>query len=218
MTLLASTLRKMDVLVTADGRSISRRNGVVVGIHDQTQKIFPVQDQPIVIAHHGQNHFWGHPIGRIVKDFAADLIPGLSITAILDRLREALHAEVRDTLTKLPPDTAAGCWIVGFGRGEDEPEHAEVFWKVEGEQLVCRENHWRPTSIMLAGSGSKGLRTEWAKVVDASVATVQATHERLFEAALQADVHPNTVGGHIHELLILPHGWQWTRPPASAGE
>ena len=155
-------------------------------------------------------------------DFALETLsigaPGLR-TRLMDLyLTLDAYPEVRDTLTKLPPDTAAGCWIVGFGRGEDEPEHAEVFWKVEGEQLVCRENHWRPTAIMLAGSGSKGLRTEWAKVVDASVATVQATHERLFDAALKADVHPNTVGGHIHELLILPHGWQWTRPPASAGE
>ena len=25
--------------------------------------------------------------------------------------------------------------------------------------------------------------------------------------------HPNSAGGHIHELLVSSHGWTWTMPP-----
>jgi len=54
MTLLACSLRQMDALVTADGRSIETRDGVVTRVLDDFQKIFPVPSQPVIIAQHGQ--------------------------------------------------------------------------------------------------------------------------------------------------------------------
>ena len=214
MTLLISSLRRPDVLLTADGRSTLRQGTVVTGFRDKTQKLFPVDSQPVVICQHGQNMFHGHTIAEIIRNFAADLIPGRSIRDISVELGIALHEEVRDTLSTLPEGNAAGVWVVGFGRGEDEPEHAEVFWKWDGDQFVTRESCWRACDIIMAGDGKNGLKPRLGEIVEASLATVQSENARLMTAALNADVHPNSVGGHVHEVVVQPWGWTWTIPPA----
>jgi hypothetical protein len=200
-------------LLTADGRSTLRQGTVVTGFRDKTQKLFPVEGQPVVIAQHGQNVFYGHPFSQIIRQFSADLLPGLSIRDISNRLGNAMHEEVRDTLLRLPPENAAGVWVVGFGRGEDEPEHAEVFWKWEGDQFVIRESCWRAADIILAGDGKKDLHPRLRDIEEASVETVESVNGKLMDAALNAKVEPNSVGGHVHEVLVTPWGWKWTKPP-----
>jgi hypothetical protein len=211
MTLLACSLRQMDALVTADGRSIESRGKIVTRIRDDFQKLFPVPSQPVVIAEHGQNSFDGHTVSDWIRQFCDRLTPGLSIPQIGDHLREFLHPIVRHTLQD--DNNAAGCWIVGFGRGEDVPEHVEIFWKWEGPEFVVRENHWRPTDILLGGSGSIGLRADIRRIESASVETVRAMHADLFTRSMNIPRNPQVVGGQIHELLITPHGWEWTLPP-----
>ncbi|HET6246298.1 MAG TPA: hypothetical protein VFE47_01265 [Tepidisphaeraceae bacterium] len=218
MTLLISSLRRFDVLLTADGRSTLRQGKVVTGFRDKTQKLFPVEGQSIVIGQHGQNAFHGQSISAIIKQFASELIPGLGIVEISKQLGDALRDEVRETLANLPSDTAAGVWVVGFGRGEDEPIHAEVFWKWEEDQFVTRESCWKATDVVMAGDGKKGLHVDLRDIEDASVATVESVHAVLMYKALNANVHPNTVGGHVHEVLVTPWGWKWTKPPADIGE
>jgi hypothetical protein len=214
MTLLISSLRRSDVLLTADGRSTLRMGTVVTGFRDKTQKLFPVPNLPVVIGQHGQNMFHGQRVGAIIRDFSSRLIQGLGIRDIADRLGAELHDEVRNTLSHLN-DTAAGIWVVGFGRGEDEPYHAEVFWKWEGDQFVVREGSWSPCDIIMAGDGHKGLPpTNIRDIDDASVETVQSVNGKLMDLALNAKVTPNSVGGHVHEVLVRPWGWEWTKPPA----
>jgi hypothetical protein len=216
MTLLISSIRRPDLLLTADGRSTLKRGSVVTGFRDKTQKLFPVANQPIVIGQHGQNAFHGQSIASIIRQFASELPPGRSIQTISDRLADALRVEVRDTLANLPQPNAAGVWIAGFGSGEDEPEHAEVFWKWEDSEFVTREQRWRANEILLAGDGKKDLHPSLRDIEEASVATVRSLHASLMNKALNADVHPNSVGGHIHEVLVTPWGWEWTIPPADA--
>jgi len=107
----------------------------------------------------------------------------------------------------------AGCWIVGFGRGEDVPEHVEIFWKWEGSEFVVRETTGGPPNILLGGSGSIGLHADVGRIESASVDTVRAMHAELYERAMKSPDKPPVVGGHIHELLLTPQRWEWTMPP-----
>lgn len=215
MTLIVASIRPHDVILTADGRSTTMKDGVVTGVNDHFQKLFPIPEHPIVIAHMGENQFAGMSIGAFLHRFITHLNAGdLTILRIADQLRAYAHPAVRARLQSLR-HSANGCnlWVAGFGYREESPSMIEVFWKLDGDVLKTEERHFRPTCVAPGGDGARQIRqVDWHNVDGKSLESVELYHQSLLDEAINADVKPNTVGGHIHELVITPEQWQWTRP------
>jgi hypothetical protein len=222
MTLLIATIRPQDALVTADGRSTLRAKGVVTGVDDRYQKIHPIPDHPLLIAHHGDNLLSGKP----VKDFLAPFIKTLNpanhtIAQIADQLREYAHAPVRARLKALGKGFASGFWIIGFDdtpdrAGERRPRGVELFWKWEGDHLTYEEREWKPITVVAGGDGKKQIPgVSFKEIENATLDKVRAYHKTLMDAAIATDMKDNPVGGHVHELRLSAEKWTWTIPPAT---
>jgi hypothetical protein len=221
MTLLIATIRPQDALVTADGRCTIRSKGVVTRVDDHYQKIHPVPDHPLLIAHHGDNLLGG----KAVKDFLAPFFKTLNagnhtIVELADQLREYAHAPVRARLKAVGKGTASGFWVIGF---DDDPAHAaderrprgvELFWKWEGDHLTYEEREWRPITIVAGGDGKKQIPSvSFKEIQDVPIEKVRAYHKSLMDAAIATDMKDNPVGGHVHECNITADRCAWTIPP-----
>jgi len=216
MTLIISTLRKGEVLVTADGRCIRRTGGKVTEIIDDYQKIFPVPDHALAFVHHGENELDGKPVQEFLQPFIRHLNAGnLTIEQVCDELRTYAHPAIRKRLRQPGySGGGSGFWIVGWGAQAQLPEQMETFWRLDGGSLTAVELAWKPNSIVTGGDGKKHLRSLSAQQVDDEpIEQVRQYHRSLMDDALKADIEPNTVGGHVHELLITPSGWKWTIEP-----
>lgn len=216
MTLIIASVRPRDVILTSDSRSVLVNKGVVTGIDDRYQKLFPVPEHPIVIAHMGQNLLGGMPIKRLVSDFLAHLNVGdLTILQIADRLRDYAHAVIRTTFNEISrPLFGVNFWVAGFSCHEEKPGLVEVFWKQTGDILTTEERHFTPTCVVPGGSGAGQIdKVDWHQVDGKSVDDVRAYHHALMDQAINAKVEHNEVGGAIHELLITPADWRWTQGP-----
>lgn len=216
MTLILSTVRTGEVLVTADGRCIRRTDGKVTQIIDDYQKIFPVPDHALAFVHHGENELDGKPVKEFLQPFIRHLNAGnLSIEQVADELRTYAHAPIRKRLRQ-PGHMGGGSgfWIVGWGAQAEKPYQVEVFWKVDGGSLVTWEINWKPPSIIFGGDGKQHLRKVDARAVDDEpIDQVREYHRGLMDDAMKAKIEPNSVGGHVHELLITPSGCKWTIEP-----
>ena len=215
MTLILTTIRPSEVLITSDGRSVTTRDGKVTGVKDDLQKIFPVPDHPVAIVHHGENILDGRPVGEFIAKFIAQQNTGnLSILDLADELRHAAHAAIRKRLFNLRGESGCGLLVAGFSSHQKGPQVVEVFWKLEKEALNTQEHKWAAGSMVASGSGQKQIpRLDADRAVKGSAAEARAYHAELMKAACEADVQNNTVGGHVHELLIAPAQWQWTQAP-----
>jgi hypothetical protein len=216
MTLMLGSVRPNDVVLTADGRSTTRTKGVVTKIDDCFQKLFPVPDHPVAIGNLGENHLDGKPIGEFLAGFMRQLNAGnLSLEQISDELRCYAHPAVRRRLKSLNiQDLRCGRWVAGFGGRDEHPRLVENFWHWKGDTLSCDERQFLPTSIVAGGDGQKethpvDLKAELGK----SLEEVRAYHQSLMDEALNAKVDFNSVGGHVHELVITRSEWKWTQPP-----
>jgi len=223
MTLIITTLRPQEMLITADGRSVTTTvtgERVVRTNNDHFQKIFPVPDHPVVIFNHGENHFDGQAIGTFLAEFMKGLNTGNhTIEEISDELRYYAHARVRRRLKgeNAKATRTCGLCVGGFGTGAKESRLVEVFWKLTGATLLTEENQWGPTTIVTSGSGSKQIEKTLIKEVDNTpLEQVQRYHQKLMDEALNAKVDNNTVGGQVHELLITRNEWKWLRKPTPA--
>jgi hypothetical protein len=215
MTLILTTIRSSEVLMTADGRSVTSQAGNVTGVKDDMQKIFPVPDHPVAIAHHGENMLDGKPVGEFLARFIAQQNTGnMSVVGLADELRHAAHPAVRRRLLELRGETGCGFLVVGFSAHQKGPAAVEVFWKLERDVLRTDEHTWGAGSMIASGSGQKQIpRMDADRGVKGSVEEAQAYHAKLMKAACDANVKNNTVGGHVHELVITPAKWEWTQPP-----
>jgi hypothetical protein len=214
MTLLIASIRRADVVLTADGRSTRRTDGVVTGVDDRYVKIHPVPEHPLAVAHHGENLLAGRPVAAFLAGFFATLNAGNhSVEGVADLLREYAHAAVRARLRTTGKGSASSFWVIGFGAGEGEPRGVEVFWKWEGDHLTVDEREWRPVTLATGGDGKRQLPpTSWREVDGKDVAAVRAYHKRLMDAAIGAEVKDNPVGGRVHEVVITPEKWAWSMP------
>lgn len=152
MTLIVTSLRDDDLLVTADGRSRTMFDGRVTGMIDNYQKIFPLPGQPLAIFQHGENWLAGQPVQTFLAPLIARWVTGdRTIEAIAEELRLYADPHVRLRLDELGVN-AAGCGlcVVGFDRsgvcdrggvfndglqrgsnGYSGPKMIELYWQPE---------------------------------------------------------------------------------------
>ena len=99
MTLILTSIRRADVVVTADGRSILWRGGEPAQVNDRLQKIFPVPDHPLAVMHHGENVLDDRPVGDWIVAAVRRLNAGnMSVEDVADDLRARFHVPVRRRL------------------------------------------------------------------------------------------------------------------------
>lgn len=216
MTLILTSIRPADVVMTADGRSILWKNGEPDSINDRLQKIFPVPDHPLAVAHHGENLLEDKPVGEWIVAALKRLNAGnLSVEEVADELRARFHPHVRRRLRATAKSGFGfGLIVAGFGARAREPAGMELWWKIVEGVLTTEERHWGPTSITPSGSGVKQIPgVSWKEVADKDVDAVRVYHKELMNTAMWADVKPNSVGGHVHELVITASGWRWMTAP-----
>lgn len=232
MTLILTTLRPKDVLITSDSRSTIRKKGEPVTFNDTFQKLFPIPDHPVVIFNHGENDLNGQHLPTFINDFVKNLNTGnYTIEEIGDQLRAYAHPHIRKRLKSLDAsieNRACGFCVVGFGTQPKEPRMVEIFWKLvpsstkgkdfTAESLTTEEHQWPPVSVIPCGLGVKQIdKVAWQQVADKPIEEVEKYHATLMQEAMTAKIEPNTVGGPIHELIITREGWAWThRPPKPA--
>ncbi len=215
MTLILTTIRPSEVLITSDGRSVTTQAGKVTAVNDDVQKIFPVPDHPVAIAHHGENILDGKPVGEFIATFISQQnIGNMSILELADELRHAAHSPVRRRLFDVRGESGFGLLVAGFSSHQKGPFVVEVFWKLEKEVLHTQELKWGAGSMIASGSGQKQIpKLDADRAVKGTIADARAYHAELMKAACEADVQNNTVGGHVHELLITPAKCDWTQAP-----
>ena len=217
MTLIIGSVREHDMVLTSDGRSTTRVNGKVTAVHDTLQKLFPVPDHPVVIAHHGENILHDKPVADFIDGFIRHSNVGdMTIPELTDSLREKAYPLVREQLRATPKNpNGCGFWVGGFATGAESPEMSEIFWRMEEDALVLEERHWYPVTIVLAGDGKLLIpHYSYTEIQDKPLAQVLAYHKWLMDRALHAKVENNSVGGHVHELAVTRAQWHWTQPPA----
>jgi hypothetical protein len=67
---------------------------------------------------------------------------------------------------------------------------------------------------MRGGDGQKQIHPAgWKVEKDKSIEQVRAYHQSMMDEAINAKVDSNSVGGHVHELVITRAEWKWTLPP-----
>jgi hypothetical protein len=215
MTLLIASIRPADVLLTADGRCQKSAAGKVTAVEDDYQKLHPLADHPLAVAHHGENWIGGGPVKAFIGRFYRGLNAGnFTVLEIADQLREYAHGPVRARLKEVGKGFASGFWVVGFAYPFAAPVGVELFWKWHGDHLSYEERVWRPVTIVTGGSGQFQIpRTNVNEVDGTSADRVRAYHKSLMDAAIAADVKDNPVGGHVHELRLTREGCEWTLPP-----
>ena len=217
MTLMIASIRPADLVLTADGRSTTRTKGVVSGVNDHFQKLFPVPDHPVVISNLAENHLDGKPAAEFIADFAAQLNTGNhTIEEIADELRRFAHPAVRRRLKSIGAAAKPRCgfWVAGFGTGSDKPLLVELFWSWKDDVLGCDERQFAPTAVVEGGDGQKLIHPGgWKMVQDKTVEQVRDYHKSLMDEAINAKVEFNPVGGHVHELVITRGQWTWSQPP-----
>jgi len=216
MTFIVTSLRPHDIVITADSRATLENGGKFAGVLDTFQKIFPVPDHPVVLAHHGENDLGGKPLGEFIDAFIARLNAGnLTILAIADELRHYAHPAVRACLKGLVPEKhGCGFLIAGFGADDRGPSVVELFWKIHDEAVVTDERQSFPIAVIPSGSGaSQADPADWHKIADRPVEKVRAYNDHLLDEAISAAVKENSVGGSIHEVVVTREKWEWTRPP-----
>ncbi len=216
MTLILTTIRAREVLITSDGRSIATAGGKVTGVRDDLRKIFPVPDHPLAISHHGENLIDGKPVEQLIADFISQQNVGnMTVVQIADELRRLAHPPVRKRLTDIrEPQIGCGFLIAGFSLRHDGPAVVELFWRYDGTVLHTAERKWEPGSIIASGSGTSRIpKLDGDRADRGSVDELKAYHWELMRTACRTAGNDNVVGGHVHELLITPARWQWTRPP-----
>jgi hypothetical protein len=218
MTLIISSLRPTDLLITADGRSITSGPKIATSINDHFRKIFPIPEHPIVIFNHGENRLNNLPLGEFIANFVKNLNTGNhTIEEIGDELRHYAHPYIRTRLkTEVSETRTCGLCVAGFGTHPDDPRLMEIFWKLDKDCLLTEERQWSPTTIVPSGNGTKQISpVSWKEIQGKSLEQMQHYHQSLMDQAINAKLPQNPVGGQVHEVYVTKYGWQWTKPPTS---
>jgi hypothetical protein len=223
MTLIIASIRPHDLVLTSDGRSTTMANGKVDRIDDHYQKLFPIPDHPVVIAHMGVNDIGGEPVRKFLGKFIAQVNVGnFTISELADELRQHSHAAIRARLKEKDLRNlhwGVNLWVAGFSFHEEAPSMIELFWKYSDDVLRTEERTFSPTYVVPGGDGKDQIAAvDWHNVAGKSVEEVRAYHHTLMKQAIDAKVDPNSVGGRVHELVITPAKWRWTQPPTAAAE
>lgn len=215
MSLVIASVRPADIVISADSRCTVTENGVIKRVDDHFQKIFPIRDHPVVIAHMGENRLNELPLSEFIGRFVGQLNTGnYTIREIADELERYARASVRERLRGFGAKSGCNLWVAGFSVHEPGPQLIELFWQWRESVFVTEEREFNPIAVVSGGDG-KALAPEvdWKSVDGKSVQETCDYQRSLIRKAIDADVKNNTVGGAIHEVLITSSDWHWTLPP-----
>jgi hypothetical protein len=222
MTLLIETISRDHALLTADG--LCRSNPITgVGTDlDDLQKIFPLSNLPMAIAHHGFNIIHGKEIAQLINEFEASLDEGLrqySVQRVAENLRDYADTDAKSTLANPTNQGVIGFWITGFSSNKSKPECYEIVWpsKPVPQKLG---------SVVFGGSGQEFINRylnnrlgqfDLRQVNQFSRSTAALCHDALYKAAeaTQNRTGQRIFGGHQHRLLINKNRWEWMKRPRS---
>lgn len=219
MTLLLAANTAHGIVMMSDGlsRRLSRA-GLGTELATDLQKMFPVKQRPIAIAHHGQNQLAGRPVSEIIADHQ-ETWDGLgSVQGIAQSLHQSLDEAVRDTLRRLRAEginDGCGFWIGGYGVGDEQPSLCEVFWAPGGDAI-----EFKPISVL--AEGGEGKRFAQAARRDHpsfnftedngntwSLLKWSDYIERLYKAAARLPGAKEVFGGKVRKLCIEKTGHRW---------
>jgi len=186
------------------------------------QKIFPVQDTTIAVAHHGQNVIAGLSVEVLLPSFLSAEAP-TSIPQFVDRIARDLDAPVRNTLAAIPDAEKCAFWVCGFSDGTKTPTIIEIEWEKAGESIDLRRIE--AGDLFMSGNGHDFVadftrgpidgRFGWEKLWSANEAYHLRFHEKIWRIAeaRQESVGKQAFGGHRHTVVLTPRQWRWASSP-----
>ena len=216
MTLVITSIRPREIIITSDSRATLETAGRITGFDDKCQKIFPMPHHPLVVSHHGENNLDRKPLPEFVDGYMSQLDAGdLTILEVADQFRSYAHDAIRKCLERLE-NTKTGCGFLfaGFGVDDRGPAVVELFWKTQDNVLITEERHWQPTAIITCGNGKSQIdKVDWHQIVDVPIEKVCKLHEQLVDQASHAKVDSNSVGGPVQEIVVKREKWEWIKSP-----
>ncbi len=129
------------MVLAADG-FCHKEEGNECWVEEGLQKIFPLPDRPVAIAHHGQNIIQGRDIRCIVTDFAKaheDDLGHMTIEDIASTLERDVDPDAQKEVVKQHGKEAIGFWVAGFGAEQGTPEVYEIWWEQCGRAACTDE-------------------------------------------------------------------------------
>ena len=223
MTLLIETMSNDHAMLTADGLSIPNRTTGAGINRDDLQKIFPLSNVPIAIAHHGINLIDGCEVSQLISEFEKSLGQGLSqysVPTIAKNLRAYTDLAAKSTLANPANEGCIGFWVTGFAQNNMKPLFYEVLWPNEPSVV----EHY---DAVFGGGGKKFIerylnnrlgKFDLRQAHGFKRVYAGYCHDALYREAeaAQRRAGERIFGGHQHRLLIRKGGCQWLKSPKAA--
>jgi hypothetical protein len=228
VTLLIGTILNTNIIITADGLSLTHPADGGRIKSNTIQKIFPLTSMSVAIAHHGFNILDGSPVDEFLGKFmttAGRDFTTLSVYQITVKLQEFTDPAAREILAvpKNKNVSGIGFWVAGFLTEKSEPVLYEIFWPNEPNPKKCG-------ILTFGGNGRKFIEhhiDEFKKDASKreqlrlySVADALKFHNDLYQEAeeKQEAEKKQQAGGNIfcgdkHQLLIKKDGCCWINKP-----
>jgi hypothetical protein len=223
MTLLVGTRSSRHVVISADGMSSLTQDGTRKVSRLDLQKIFPVEQTAIAVAHHGENRIDGIPVETLLPTFLS-ANAWTSIAQLIDALVHEFDTRIRGTLLRIQDAEKCAFWACGFSRSLKTPSIVEVEWKKEGVSINRTET--KAGNLFMSGIGHDVVaeytkapidgQFTWNRLRSANEKYHLRYHEKLWSIAesRQASANEQLFGGHKHTIVLTPRGWRWAIAPA----
>jgi hypothetical protein len=228
MTLLLAAVAKQGIVISSDGLCSNLNTGKTIS--SDLQKVFPISEHALAIAHHGQNILAGIPVADLVQSFAKSLPANYSVEEVARLLVAFIGPLVIKTQVSLLSngiDDNVGFWVAGFDTKGGDPELWEVDWLKKHEIDAGRQSPEiiRQQYLVKGGGGkdqaqtsmeSLGAKNIGFSATDFDVRSLQWWSkylETLYNHANANQKQPKVFGGKRHELSIEKSGWVWSKPP-----
>ena len=228
MTLIITARAKSHIVVTADGRCATIKDGVTSKTSDTLKKIFPFTDRGFAIVHHGENVISGRKVTCMVKEFLNDNMNSIltfGICQIATLFAQKYGNQIESTLRNIRDSKLCGFLFVGFGAGEDKPKVYEAYWKKQDVSNIVSEikpfnkcDEW----LVLSGAGEEYIRQHpngpqeiqygRENILYWEPKETKAYCDKLYQLAEETQTKRNEdkFGGHKHQLVITKSKWEWS--------
>jgi hypothetical protein len=169
MTLIIGARGKRHVALIADGLSVEIDASGSKVKATNLKKIFPVQGQPCVVAHFGQNELGSLPIAKIIGGERFQQVMARSWKRGLNHCAAKLIAHLDESVCQSLKSSRHrrdfGIWLTGLWPCTDIPEIVEVYWKrLSADRVRVTINTLGDLSM--AGSGMVYLKAFLKKPFD----------------------------------------------------
>ena len=233
MTLLLGARGRSHILITADGqRSVGTGSAGTVA-DTNLQKVFPADNRPLAVAHHGQNIINGQPVHELIPAFLHENMAGLaecSVRQICAQLILDFDNAVTETLRRIPDSVQFGVWIAAIEPAFSRPSIYEICWSKEGfvdNGMDILVSVTRLGDTVFGGDGKEYILEYLEQAISPELSHQhvyfrplqysKAVQDELYSLALQrqAERQEHRFGGHKHQLAITREGCDWLIAPSS---